>query len=323
MKTISINDLSEFKIGHTTNVQAGTGCTVLLSEEGAVAGVDVRGGSPGTKETDLLKSENLVNQVHGIFLSGGSAFGLDVGGGVLKFLEEKNIGFDVSVAKVPIVPGAILFDLMVGEPKTRPDAQYGYDACIHALDSSVFNSGSVGAGTGATIGKVLGSDYVMKGGIGSYAIQIGDLKVGAVVAVNCFGDVIDPSTGTVIAGVQADGKLLFTEKQLLDQIHDAQTNRFNGNTTIGCIITNASMTKAEANKIASCAHDGLARTMRPSHAFVDGDTLFVMSSDRVKVDLNGLASIAANVVEQAVLDAVKSADSLFGIKAYKDMEGKE
>ncbi|KHE71179.1 P1 family peptidase [Halobacillus sp. BBL2006] len=319
MKIIPVTEIEGFRIGQSTNSKAGTGCTVILCENGAVTGVDVRGGSPGTRETDLLKSENLVNQIHGCFLSGGSAFGLDVGAGIMNFLEEREIGFDVSVAKVPIVPGAILFDLMVGESKARPDGKMGYEACVDAYRKHLFQDGNYGAGTGASIGKALGPAHAMKGGIGSFAVQIGSLKVGAIIAVNSFGDVIDPTTGQVIAGIQEDKKLLSTEEVLINQIHDSQTNRFSGNTTIGTILTNASLDKSTANKLASISQDGLARTIRPSHTFVDGDTLFTMTTNEVEVDLNGLGLISAYVVEKAVIRAVKAAEAAFGLISANDI----
>ncbi|WP_117169417.1 P1 family peptidase [Paraliobacillus sediminis] len=320
---ITINEIESFKIGHAQNEQAATGCTVIISENGAIAGVDVRGGSPGTRETDLLKSENIVDQVHAVFLSGGSAYGLDVGTGVMRYLEEREIGFDVQVAKVPIVPGAILFDLAIGEANIRPDAAMGYQACLNSENTQDLLQGNSGAGMGATVGKCLGPSYSMKGGIGTYAVQIGDLKIGAIIAVNSFGDIIDPRTNEILAGVfdREKGIYLNTEKQLLNQLEKA-TNRFSSNTTIGTILTNAKATKAEMNKIASIAHDGMARTMRPSHTLVDGDTLFAMTSNQVKVDLNIVGMLAVEVVEQAIIRAVKQATSLFGQPSYQETNQK-
>ncbi|ARI77331.1 P1 family peptidase [Halobacillus mangrovi] len=319
MKNIKIKEIEGFRIGQASDELAGTGCTVVLCEEGAVAGVDVRGGSPGTRETDLLKSENLIQRIHGCFLAGGSAYGLDVGSGVMKFLEEQEIGFDVSVAKVPIVPGAILFDMMVGDSKRRPGKDMGYKACEDALLNQDFKNGNYGAGTGASIGKALGPQHCMKGGIGSYAVQIGSLKIGAVIAVNSFGDVYDPSVGKLIAGVHENKTLLNTEKVLINQLHDNETNRFSGNTTIGTILTNAALDKATANKLASISQDGLARTIRPSHTFVDGDTLFMLSTNEIEVDLNSLASLSVQVVEKAVVNAVKSAKTAYELISYQDL----
>lgn len=310
MKNISINEINGFRFGNADNKQALTGCTVIICEKGGVGGVDVRGGSPGTRETDVLNSENMVDKVHGVFLAGGSAYGLDVGGGMMEYLEEQQIGFDVQVAKVPIVTGAILFDLYPGDPYTRPDKQMGYTACENAFNNDFFTEGSSGAGIGATVGKCAGYECAMRGGLGVHAIQSGDLQIGAIVAVNAFGDIIDPATNTIMAGAydQEQEAFLSSEQELLKQ--SKETNRFSGNTTIGTIITNATLTKAEANKIAAVAHDGFARTINPSHTFVDGDTLFALSTGEVKTDLNQLSMLAVNVVEQAVLNAIKKADDL-------------
>lgn len=310
MQNIPIKEVDGFHFGHAHNEQALTGCTVVICEEGAIGGVDVRGGSPGTRETDVLNPVNMVEKVHGVFLSGGSAFGLDVGSGIMTYLEEQQIGFDVQVAKVPIVPGAILFDLYPGDPHTRPDRQMGYDACGNAFKDDLLPEGSVGAGIGATVGKCNGYQYAMRGGIGTYAIQIGDLKIGAVVAVNAFGDIINPASDTILAGAYDQIQKIFlnSEQEMLKQFKN--TNRFSGNTTIGTIVTNAKLTKAEANKIASVAHDGFARTIKPSHTFVDGDTLFALSTNEVETDLNQLSMHAVNVVEQAVLNAVIKAVDL-------------
>lgn len=317
MKTISVHEIKGFRYGHAHNEKALTGCTAVICENGAVGGVDVRGGSPGTRETDVLNPENMVDKVHSVFLSGGSAFGLDVGSGIMSYLEQQNIGFDVQLTSVPIVTGAILFDLYPGDPSIRPDRQMGYNACDNAFNKKDFSSGSVGAGIGATVGKCAGYHTVMRGGIGMHAVQIGDLQIGAIVAVNAFGDIIDPNSNEIIAGAYDQKQQVFlnSEKELLKQ--SKQTNRFSGNTTIGTIITNAKMTKAEANKIASVGHDGLARTIRPSHTFVDGDTLFTLSTDEVEADLNQLAMLSANVVEQAVLNAVKTAEDLADIPSSK------
>ncbi|WP_430785671.1 P1 family peptidase [Virgibacillus flavescens] len=320
MKEISILDIEGFKYGHAQNEEALTGCSVIICEDGAVGGVEVRGGAPGTRETDALQPENLVEVVHGIFLSGGSAYGLDVGSGMMRYLEEINVGFDVQVSKVPIVAGAILFDLFPGNPKVRPDSDMGYKACNQAFSDSLFLSGSVGAGTGATVGKCLGPDFLMRGGIGSYAIEIGELKIGALVAVNAFGDVIDPSTNKVLAGVydRKNRKFLNSEKQLLAQLDNKSTNRFTSNTTIGSIMTNARLSKSQANKIATIAHDGFARTIRPSHTLVDGDTLFTLTTNKIETDLNVLSMLASHVVEHAVMNAVINASSILDIPSHTD-----
>lgn len=320
MKEIKFNDIDGIRVGNFQNLDAATGCTVVICDKGAYAGVDVRGGAPGTRETDLLAPVNLVEQIHAVILSGGSAFGLDAASGVMEYLEKNDIGFDVQVTKVPIVCGAALFDLAAGDFKIRPDKKMGYEACIDS-EKKECNEGSIGAGTGATIGKLLGMEHAMKGGLGAYALQVGDLKVGALVAVNCLGDVVDPSSGQIIAGLFDDDKKVFlgTEKQMLRQ-YDNRKNLFSGNTTIGVIATNAKMNKSQANKIASMAHNGYARTMRPAHSMFDGDTIFTMATDKVEADVNSVGLLAARVMEQAVLRAVKLATPLAGFKCYSQLK---
>ncbi|MUV39835.1 D-stereospecific aminopeptidase [Lentibacillus sp. JNUCC-1] len=315
MNTIHIQDMRGFSFGHAEDQDALTGCSVILCETGAVGGVDVRGGAPGTRETDLLHPQNTVDTVHGVFLSGGSAFGLEVGTGVMTYLERKGVGLDVQVAKVPIVPGAILFDLFPGDPKIRPGKEMGINACEHAVHGESFQSGNVGAGTGATVGKVLGPQYAMRGGIGSYAVRIGDLEIGAVVAVNAFGDIMDPATGEILAGAYDHDKKIFmnSAEQLKQQILNGETNPFSGNTTIGSIVTNAVLTKAEANKLASVGHNGIARMIQPAHTLSDGDTLFALSTNEIDVDLNGLATLAVEVVERAIYVAIVHATPVQGI----------
>lgn len=319
MQEILFNQIDGIKIGNAQNLNGPTGCTVVICEEGASAGVDVRGGSPGTRETDLLDPVNLVDKIHAVVLSGGSAFGLDAASGAMQYLEERNIGFDVSVTKVPIVCSAVLFDLVIGDYKIRPDKNMGYEACVNA-ELNQCSEGNVGAGTGATVGKILGPEYSMKGGLGCYALQVGDLKVGAVIAVNCLGDVIDPATGKIIAGVLDKDKKNFagTEKIMINNYSDKK-NLFSGNTTIGVVVTNAKFSKSEMNKIASMAHNGYGRSMRPAHSIFDGDTIFTMATGKVEADINVVGLLAAKVVEQAVVRAVKNTEGIFGYKAYKDM----
>ncbi|KGX89305.1 peptidase [Pontibacillus halophilus JSM 076056 = DSM 19796] len=322
MKEIAIEEIEGFRIGHAESLEAATGCTVILCEQGAVGGVDVRGGAPGTRETDLLASENLVEEVHGVFLTGGSAFGLDVGGGVMKFLEEQGVGFDVEVARVPIVTGAVLFDLGIGSANVRPDEKMGYEAAQRALMQQDDREGSVGAGTGATVGKILGKESSMKGGLGTFAFQVGELKVGAVVAVNSFGDILDDETGEILAGVYDVEHQSFLRTDSILLTHESgkeNTNRFSGNTTIGTVVTNASLTKANANKIASMAHDGFARTTRPSHSMVDGDTLFTLSTNEVDADLNVVGHLAAYVVQKAIRNGVKKATGIDGVRSYSEL----
>lgn len=319
MQEILFNQIEGIKIGNAQNLNGPTGCTVVICEEGASAGVDVRGGSPGTRETDLLDPVNLVDKIHAVVLSGGSAFGLDAASGAMQYLEERNIGFDVSVTKVPIVCSAVLFDLVIGDYKIRPDKSMGYEACVNA-ELNQCSEGNIGAGTGATVGKILGPEYSMKGGLGCYALQVGDLKVGAVIAVNCLGDVIDPATGEIIAGVLDKDKKNFagTEKIMINN-YSEKKNLFSGNTTIGVVVTNAKFSKSEMNKIASMAHNGYGRSMRPAHSIFDGDTIFTMETGKVEADINVVGLLAARVVEQAVVRAVKNAEGILGYKAYKDM----
>lgn len=319
MHEIKLTDIKGIKVGQEQDLLAATGCTVILCEEGAAAGVDVRGGAPGTRETDLLNPINLVDKVHAVFLSGGSAFGLDAAAGIMQYLEERGAGFDVGITKVPIVTGAVLFDLVIGNHRVRPDKAMGYSACVKASDSD-YQEGNVGAGTGATIGKYLGIEYAMKGGIGIYCVQEGDLQVGAVVAVNCMGDVVDNKTGKIIAGMLDENKYDFrnTEETMI-QDYSKKRNLFSGNTTIGAVITNGKLSKAQANKIASMAHNGYARTIRPSHSMVDGDTIFVLATGEEEVDINVVGLLAARVVEEAVMRGVSKADSLHGVVSLKEL----
>ncbi|MFA5523627.1 MAG: P1 family peptidase [Tissierellales bacterium] len=319
MKEIQFTDIDGIKVGNAQDIESATGCTVIICENGATAGVDVRGGSPGTRETDLLNPVNMVEQIHGVMLSGGSAFGLDAASGAMKYLEERNVGFDVQVTKVPIVCSAVLFDLAIGDYRVRPDLKMGYEACMNATDIECPN-GNIGAGTGATVGKLLGLQRAMKGGLGSYALQVGDLKVGAIVAVNCLGDVIDPSTGQTLAGLLSEDKNSFigTENMMIVN-YDSKKNLFSGNTTIGVVATNAKFSKSETNKIASMAHNGYARTMRPAHSIFDGDTIFALSTGDEQADISTVGFLAARAMEQAVINAIKSASSLHGVRSYSDI----
>ena len=319
MKEIKINDIENIKIGHADHEEGITGCSVMLFEDGAVAGVDIRGGAPGSRETALLKSDKLVEKIHAIMLAGGSAFGLDAASGAVKYLEENNIGFDVGVAKVPIVSSAILFDLEIGKSKIRPDSKMGYKACLNA-SSKDFANGNIGAGMGATIGKFAGADNAMKGGLGTVAFQLGELKVGAMVAVNCLGDVINPKNGEILAGALSEDKREFlnTEK-LMYNSYDKKNNVFGTNTSIGIVVTNAKMNKVEANKVAVKAHNGYAQTMSPAHTEFDGDTIFAVSTDNIESDINVINLLAVKAIKGAVLRAIKSADSIDGIISYKEL----
>lgn len=320
MKEINIADIDGIRIGHSQDDIGATGCTVLIAEEGASAGVDVRGGAPGTRETDLLDSVQLIQKVNAVVLSGGSAFGLDAAAGVMEYLEDRNIGHDVGVTKVPIVCQAVIFDLICGDMKVRPDKEMGMAACI---DSEKYNenvNGNIGAGTGAVVGKFKGPQFAMKGGLGTYAVQIGDLKIGAVVAVNCLGDVINPENGNIIAGALEEDLITFanTEKMMIE-MYDVKKDAFNGNTTIGVVVTNADLTKPEANKVASMTHNAYGRTMRPAHTMFDGDTIFTMATGKVKCDVNVAGLLATKVMEEAIIRAIKSTESNYGFKSYTEI----
>ena len=312
-------DVPGIKVGHSQDIKAGTGCTVVICEKGAVAGVDVRGGAPGTRETDLLNPVNLVDKAHAIYLSGGSAFGLDGATGVMKYLEEKGIGLDVVLTKVPIVPGAVLFDLGVGDYRIRPDARMGYDACLNASEEEV-RQGNIGAGTGATVGKIFGGLRCMKSGLGTASFKSQELIIGAIVAVNCLGDVIDPENGEIIAGVLSEDRKDFANTMsFLRNFPQKTKDNFSKNTTIGVIATNAKLTKAGAAKVAIMAQDGYARAIIPSHTMFDGDTIFCMATGEIEVGVNVVGAIAAEVMARAIVKAVKNAEPLFGLKSYQDL----
>ncbi|HOO01007.1 MAG TPA: P1 family peptidase [Syntrophales bacterium] len=321
MEQIAFVDIEDIKVGHAQDLEAGTGCTVVICEKGATAGIDVRGGAPGTRESDLLNPVNLVEKIHAIVLAGGSAFGLDAASGVMQYLEERGVGFDVQVTRVPIVCGAVLFDLAVGDHRIRPDKEMGYQACLNATNKAC-PEGNVGAGTGATVGKILGLARAMKGGLGCHAIQVGALKIGALVAVNCLGDVIDPERGERLAGLLNSNLTgLADTEEVMIQSYAEKKNLFAGNTTIGIVATNAVLTKSQAAKLASMAHDGYGRTMRPAHSMFDGDTIFTLATGHVEADLSVLGLLSARVMERAVVSAVKNARSLFGLKCWADLAG--
>lgn len=315
-----ITDVDGIKVGHFTDSRRPTGCTVILCEGGATGGVDVRGSAPGTRETDLLDPINAVEKAHAIVLSGGSAFGLDTASGVMRYLEEHDIGFDTRAAKVPIVPAAILYDLNVGDPKIRPNADSGYKACTAAKTGKI-EEGTVGAGAGATIGKA-GGGRPMKGGIGTASIRMANgIVVAAIVAVNCVGNVIDPKTGKIVAGARTqDGKGFL---DIIDSYRRSNSGVRGGEaTTIGVIATNASgFTKAQMKKIAGMGHDGLARAINPAHTMGDGDTLFAISTatSRVAGDVTQIGALAAEAVSEAILRAVKRATSIPGYPAFSDI----
>lgn len=321
MREIEFTAIEGIKVGHAQNLEAATGCSVILCEEGAIAGVDVRGGAPGTRETDLLNPVNLIEKVHAIFLAGGSAFGLDAAAGIMRYLEEKQVGFDVQVTKVPIVCGAVLFDLGIGDHRVRPDKEMGYQACLNAC-STESRQGNIGAGAGATVGKIHGMKRAMKSGLGSYALQIDTLKIGALVAVNCLGDVIDPNTGERLAGpLNEDMRTHGDTEETMVESYRSPRHLVSTNTTIGIVATNAELTKSQTTKVTSMAQDGYARTIRPAHSMFDGDTIFTLATGKVRVDVNVVGFLAARVVERAVIAAVKNTASLCGFQCYADLRG--
>ena len=314
MKEISIKDFKNIQIGQAENVQAGTGCTVfLLGREGASVGLDVRGGGPASRESELLKPLATAQVIHAILLAGGSAFGLDAAGGVMRYLEERGIGVDVGVTRVPLVCQSDLFDLTVADAHTRPDAAMAYEACVNA-ETGNYRDGNHGAGTGATVGKLLGMEHCMKSGIGSYAVQVGNLQVGAVVAVNAVGDVYDYENGRKIAGLlAADGKTFLDSELAALQAIEAQAEKFVGNTTLGVILTNARLDKAHLCKIAGMAHDGYARAIRPVHTSMDGDSIYAVSRGDVPADMDVVGTLAARVMAKAIVRAVQAAEPAYGL----------
>ncbi len=299
-------DVRGIRVGHAQNLQARTGCTVVIPEHGAVAGVDVRGSAPGTREIEALYPVRLVPKIHAVLLTGGSAFGLDAAGGVQQYLEEKGIGFDTGVAKVPIVPAAVIFDLACGDAKVRPDRAMGYQAAKAANDRDT-SLGRVGAGTGATVGKALGPQNAMDGGLGQASEIIdGRLVVAALTVVNAFGDVIDPDSGEILAGARNEAGEFVNTSQFLRQYGLKFADPWSGNTTLCIVATNARLTKEEASKLAQMAHDGLARAIRPVHTIVDGDIVFALSCGEEKANSLLLGTIAAEVVSRSVVRAVQA-----------------
>lgn len=303
------------RVGHATDARNLTGCTVILCPAaGCVGGVDVRGSAPGTRETDLLRPGQLVERVNAILLTGGSAFGLAAADGVMRFLEQRHIGFSVGMTVVPIVPAAVIFDLAIGDFRVRPDAAMGYVACEAASGEAV-TEGNVGAGTGASVGKMLGMMQAIKSGVGSASITLPDgLIVGALMVVNALGDIIDPETGQIIAGARIPGQGWADSAALL--VHQAQHMHATGaasNTVIGVVATNARLDKAQANKVAQMAHDGLARSVRPAHTMADGDTIFALSAGDVEAEVSRVGEAAAEMVAEAIVRAVRKATSAGGL----------
>jgi L-aminopeptidase/D-esterase-like protein len=322
----SIVDVGGVRVGHHTDTRRPTGCTVVIFDKGgAVAGVDVRGAAPGTRETDLLNPLNTVQKVNAILLSGGSAFGLDAAGGVMRYLEESKMGYRVGSAIVPIVPAAILFDLGVGDWKIRPDAEAGYAACVAAANTPP-HEGNVGAGAGATVGKMFGMQRAMKSGVGSASLKVAesDLVIGAIVAVNALGDVRDRQTGRILAGARASGEgFMDTIAQIIQgaTLPGHPPVQGGAHTTIGIVVTNALLTKSEATKVAQMAHDGLARTINPIHTAADGDTIFAAGTGTasIRADVTTIGAIGAEVMARAVNRAVLSAVGIPGLPAHRDL----
>lgn len=320
MHEISITSIPGIRIGQAENVQAATGLTVILSDKGMAAGLDVRGGGPASRESELLKPTANAGFIHAVVLSGGSAFGLDAAGGVMAYLEEHGIGYETGFAKVPLVCQSDLYDLGVGSASVRPDQAMGYAAC-EAAETGNYEDGNHGAGTGATVGKLAGAARCMKSGIGSYAVQIGQVQVGAIVAVNALGDVYDWRTGQQIAGLLTEDRTgLQDSAELLYKSMAPADNKFVTNTTIGAIITNAAFNKTQLCKIASMAHNGMARAIRPVHTSADGDSLYALSCGEIAADVDVVGTLAADVLAEAIRRAVLSSESAYGLPSAKDLK---
>ena len=319
MREIPVTEVAPVRIGQTENTEAGTGCTVIIAENGMAAGLDVRGGGPASRDSQLLSPLAAAQQIHAVVLSGGSAFGLGAADGVMEYLEEKDIGFDVAITKVPLVAQSDLFDLTVADPKTRPDRAMGREAARRAMEEPNYRDGNYGAGCGATVGKFGGMETCMKTGIGSYAIEIGELRIGAL-ALNALGDVYDWKNGEKIAGLLSEDKTGFrsTEELMKGSIRKVE-NKFAGNTTLAAVITNAAFQKAQLCKIAGMAQNGYARSIRPVHTSADGDSIYALSAGNVEADMDLVGVLAAEVVSEAIKRAVSSADSAYGFPAAKDL----
>ncbi|TFZ08995.1 peptidase S58 family protein [Ramlibacter humi] len=305
----AITDVAGIEAGHFTDTRRPTGCTVILARDGAVAGVDVRGAAPGTRETDLLSPTNLVDRVHAVMLAGGSAWGLDAASGAMRWLEEQGIGLQVGPGRIPIVPAAVLFDLYLGDTAIRPDAAAGHAACA-AASGDAPEEGSVGAGTGAIVGKIYGVERAMKGGVGTASLRVGGITVGALVACNALGDVIDPDTGRVLAGARLDdGRTLMDTRRALLAGQPPKRLVAAANTSIGVVATDAVLTKAQAARLATVAHDGFARSINPAHTMFDGDTLFALGTGASgqPAEMMLLATMAAEAVARATVRAVQAA----------------
>ena len=322
MREIRATEVGPLFIGQTEDPEAATGCTVFIAPQGMRAGLDVRGGGPASRENQLLNPLMAAQSIHAIVLAGGSAYGLGAANGVMEYLEQKGIGYDTGYALVPLVAQSDIYDLSVGDASVRPDAAMGYEAARLAMEAPNYRDGNYGAGCGASVGKYAGMDYCMKSGIGSYAVQIGELSIGAVVVVNALGDVYDWKNGRQIAGLlneEKDG--LRSTAEFMRQSYAVVENKFTGNTTIGVVFTNAHFEKAQLCKIAGMAHDGYARSINPVHTSADGDSIYAVSVGDVAADQDLVGAIAAEVVSEAIIRAVESAEGAYGLRALRDLRG--
>ena len=322
MREIPVTEVGPVFIGQTENSEAATGCTVLIAPRGMRAGLDVRGGGPASRESQLLNPLMAAQSIHAIVLAGGSAYGLGAANGVMQYLEQNGIGYDTGYALVPQVAQSDIYDLSVGDASVRPDAAMGYNAARLAMEAPNYRDGNYGAGCGATVGKLAGMDYCMKAGIGSYAVQIGELRIGAIVVVNALGDVYDWKTGRQIAGMLDEEKGgLRSSSEYMRQSYAVIDNKFTGNTTICAVITNAHFEKAQLCKIAAMAHDGYARSINPVHTSADGDSIYAASIGEVAADMDLVGAVSAEVVSEAIIRAVENAEGAYGFPALKDLRG--
>ena len=321
MKEIPITDIRSIRIGQTENTEAATGCTVLICEKGMRAGLDVRGGGPASRESQLLNPLMAAHDIHAIVLAGGSAYGLGTANGVMTYLEEHNVGYDTGFALVPLVAQADIYDLSVGDAHVRPDPAMGYEAARRAFEQPNYRDGNYGVGCGASVGKLAGMATAMKTGVGSYAIQIGELQIGAVVVVNALGDVFDWKTGEQIAGLLTkDKKAMCSTMEHMKSFIRTVENKFTGNTTLAVIVTNADFAKAPLCKIAGMAHDGFARSINPVHTSADGDSIYAVSVGNVKADQDVVGALGAECVSEAIVRAVTSAESAYGLVSASDLK---
>ena len=321
MREIPVTDVGPIFIGQTEDSKAATGCTVLIAPQGMHAGLDVRGGGPASRETFLLHPLTAAQSIHAIVLAGGSAFGLGAANGVMQYLEEHDIGLDTGAARVPLVVQSDIYDLSIGDASVRPDAAMGYACARLAMESPNYRDGCFGAGCGATVGKYAGIDYCMKSGIGGYAVQIDELKIGALVVLNALGDIYDWKNGRQIAGLLNERKdALRSTAELMRQSYEVRENKFTGNTTLCVVFTNAGFSKPQLCKIAGMAHNGLARSINPVHTSADGDSIYAVSIGELRADQDLIGTLSAEIISEAVIRAVESADGAFGHPCLRDLQ---